>query len=261
MDYQQKYYKYKVKYINLKKKRNTLNVQHGGAFATESDLLSMFDPSNRSSIETLLNDKKYNEIEKIISEQKWNNEKQSKVLSVLAQLKLPDEIKIQILKNLPMTDKMTLLSNPVNKDAFRLFGDYEILFKDIFVDYEYARRKNIPIYLKKIIPNIANVTDTNELQYYENLNQIKFNENFNENINDKLPISVRYIYFGEKFQNGGIQLNLKNLIYLQRIEFSFMGIFNQNINDALPNSLVTLILNSQFRNNNIQLDLRNLNKY
>lgn len=301
--YKHKYIKYKNKYLQLNK--SIIN-QCGGAFATESDLLVLFkNEPNKLKVYRLLNENKYDKIQKIIDKQNWDMLKKSQANSIISQIKLPDEMKITILKQMEGEYILDLIKNPVNKETYRLVHDYDLL-KDISFDYslltnlpdnmksiicklhnvnnvsddlykftrlqvinfspyiptwemDYSILKNLPNIAKSYVKSLCEANETKKLNMFTNLKIISFTEEFNENINNMLPISIEHICLGSKFNNSSSKLNLSNLVNLKSFQIgSDDSIFDQNINNSLPISLVMLEILGQFNNNNSSIDLTNL---
>ena len=177
MNYHNKYIKYKTKYLNFKKNKNII-FQSGGVFASEYDLISLFNESDQINIIELLNQQNYNQINILIENLEIN--KKPPARSILSQLKLPDEIKIRILKKLPTDTLIELLFNPINKEVYRIIRDFDVL-KDIIFPYNKAIKFTNNI--KEIIYGLDQVTDTAELQNFTRLKNIIFKTTFNQNLN------------------------------------------------------------------------------
>ena len=130
----------------------------------------------------------------------------------------------------------------VDNDSYRQCNKYlmyiisPIYFKNIFATFQKISNNGLPfkIFLEKynLFLNLTNVMNTQELYYIQHnykIKSIKFNDYFNEEIKEVLPISLYKLTFGYSFnkeiKEGILPSTLQKLTLGQK--------FNQELKERI----------------------------
>lgn len=114
---------------------------------------------------------------------------------------------------------------------------------------------------RKHIMVVSSVDEMNKIKLDTKVCHVRlnFNETFNIDINDSLPINIQTLTINLKstsnFTNGDKQLNLKKYTQLQALTFN--ANFNQNINDSLPKNIeqIGFSYDNSFSNGGSEFDV------